>query len=123
MMTTERSKRKRGAQPGNTNSFRHGFYSRRFHQLELDDLVNQPNAGLEDEITLLRVTLRRAFEFANDQVQDAETWGRMLATMATAAGRLAYLLRTQKDLTGETDDITDILTRALEGINVQPGQG
>jgi hypothetical protein len=32
------SKRPRGAQPGNSNAVKHGFYSRKFHPQELNDL-------------------------------------------------------------------------------------
>ena len=34
-------KRPRGAQPGNTNALKHGFYSQRFSQLELTEDINQ----------------------------------------------------------------------------------
>ena len=33
-------KRPRGAQPGNTNALKHGFYAQRFSQLELANDVN-----------------------------------------------------------------------------------
>jgi len=54
-------KRGRGAQPGNLNALRHGFYSRYFRSIELADL-DQLSAGLESEIAMLRVQTRRFLE-------------------------------------------------------------
>jgi len=119
-MNSNPPNRKSGAQPGNTNSFRHGFYSRRFRQVELEDLMNAQGGIMEDEVTLLRVSMRRVFEYADEQNTDAETWGRTLHTLAAAASRLAYMLRTQRELSAEKFDMLDILSQALDGINVQP---
>ena len=47
--------RKRGGQPGNTNSLKHGYYSTRFSLADLTDLENHSFSGLHDEITMLRV--------------------------------------------------------------------
>ena len=33
-----KNKRKQGAQPGNLNAFRHGFYSKLFQPLDAEDL-------------------------------------------------------------------------------------
>jgi len=99
---------------------RHGFYSRRFRLVELEDLINGQNRLLEDEVTLLRVTMRRVFEYADEHNTDAETWGKTLHTLATAASRLAYMLRTQRELAGEEIDMLDVLSTALGMINVQP---
>lgn len=119
-MTSNPYPRKSGAQPGNTNAFRHGFYSRRFRQVELEDLMKAQDGLLEDEVTLLRVSMRRVFEYADEHNADAETWGKTLHTLATAASRLAYMLRTQRELSAEKFDMLDILSQALDGINVQP---
>lgn len=119
-MTSKPIPRKSGAQPGNTNAFRHGFYSRRFRQVELEDLMQARVGLLEDEVTLLRVSMRRVFEYADEHNTDGVTWGRTLHTLATAASRLAYMLRIQRELSDEKFDMLDILSQALEGINVQP---
>ena len=119
-MNSTPSTRRSGAQPGNTNAMRHGFYSRRFRLVELEDLINGQNRLLEDEVTLLRVTMRRVFEYADEHNTDAETWGKTLHTLATAASRLAYMLRTQRELAGEEIDMLDVLSTALGMINVQP---
>jgi len=49
-------KRKSGAQPGNTNALKSGFYSPRFTSIELGDLQTMLKAdGLNNEINLMRV--------------------------------------------------------------------
>jgi hypothetical protein len=71
-MTDNKPKRKRGAQPGNTNALKHGFYSHRFNNLEISDLNTALSDGLTDEIALLRVIIRRVFEYADTDAQDLE---------------------------------------------------
>ena len=61
------TRKKPGAPEGNWNAFKHGFYSKRFRPLELSDLDTALGDGLEDEIALLRVIIRRVFECANDE--------------------------------------------------------
>ena len=89
-------KRKRGAQPNNTNALKHGFYSHRFNNLELTDLDTTLSEGLTDEIALLRVIIRRVFEYADSAAQDLDTWSHALNTLGAASTRLAGLLRTQQ---------------------------
>jgi len=106
--------RKPGGQPGNWNAFKHGFYSRRYKPLELQDLGEVLSSGLSDEIALLRVIIRRVFEFASESdEQGLETWTHALNTLGRASTRLAGLLRTQHTLCGEEEDIVDTLSKAL----------
>ena len=49
-----------GAQPGNTNAMTHGFYSDALDDAELADLARAREIqGLDEEIALLRVKLKR----------------------------------------------------------------
>ena len=109
----EEGKRKRGAQPGNTNALKHGFYSPRFSPLELRDLDTALADGLDDEIALLRVTIRRVFDLATDEGEDSETWFKALSTLGMASTRLAGLLRTQKIIQGDTSSVASALSQAL----------
>ncbi len=96
-------KRKRGGQPGNTNALKGGFYSPRFANLELSDLDTALGDGLADEIALLRVIIRRVFDYANDhESQTLETWSGSLNTLGAACTRLAGLLRTDQILGGSS---------------------
>ena len=106
-------KRKPGSQPGNTNALKHGFYSQRFRQLELIDLEALLSDGLQDEINLLRVVMRRVFGVASEEEQDADTWFRALASLGLAAGRLANLLRTQHTLRAEGEDLLGVISQAI----------
>jgi len=107
------SQRHRGAQPGNTNALKHGFYSPRFSPLELHDLDSALVDGLDDEIALLRVAIRRVFDLASDEGENSETWFRTLSTLGLASARLAGLLRTQKIIQGDTSSVASALSQAL----------
>ena len=109
----EEERRKQGAQPGNFNALKHGFYSRRFSSLELRDLDTALADGLDDEIALLRVTIRRVFDLATDEGEDSETWFKALSTLGMASTRLAGLLRTQKIIQGDTSSVASALSQAL----------
>jgi hypothetical protein len=106
-------KRKRGGQPGNTNALKHGFYSHRFRNIELSDLDSALSDGLVDEIALLRVIIRRVFEYADTGDQDLDAWTRTLNTLGAASTRLAGLIRTQQVITGNGGDVVDVLSQAI----------
>ncbi len=59
-------KRKRGAQPGNLNAFRHGFYSAAFTQAELHGLDENIKGEFVDEIALARVNAAHLAELLKD---------------------------------------------------------
>ncbi len=111
--TLNKPKRKRGAQPGNTNSLKHGFYSHRFNNLEISDLGTALSDGLTDEIALLRVIIRRVFEYADTDAQDLDTWSAALNTLGAASTRLAGLLRTQQIIAGDSGDVLSVLSQAI----------
>jgi hypothetical protein len=58
--------RKRGAQPGNTNAFRHGFYSPSFTSAEMRSLDSNVKGEFHDEINLARVNANRLAELLKD---------------------------------------------------------
>lgn len=89
--------RKRGAQPGNRNAIKHGFYSDQFKQAEKMSLSLIQQTDLTDEIQLFRVQLRRYFEaetVALDQM-DYETRLQALHIFSLAAECFNRLVRTQ----------------------------
>lgn len=115
--------RKRGGQPGNTNAKRHGFYSASIRAGEIEDLeafVSEAG-GLADEINLIRILMRRVFEYASAEGGDGEplaVWSSALAALGDASTRLAGLLRAQRDLTaGSSNEILDALSAALREVN------
>lgn len=97
-----KSARRSAAMLGNRNALKHGFYARKMIPLELADLDTALGDGLTDEIALLRVIIRRVFDYANDHTdQDLNTWSHSLNTLGAACTRLAGLLRTNQILGGD----------------------
>ncbi len=89
--------RKRGAQPGNRNAFKHGFYSDQFKQAEKMGLGLIRQADLTDEIQFFRVQLRRYLEAETVELDrmDFETRLQALHTFSLAAECFTRLVRTQ----------------------------
>jgi len=117
--------RKRGGQPGNRNALKHGFYSGKYKAIEDSELQTVLNQGLEDEISLLRVVMRRVFEYAGQSEKPAaEVWVSTLSALGVAATRLAGLLKAQKVIGGDGNEIAKTLAQALAEVNreIRPGR-
>ena len=96
-ISTNAMKRRRGAQLGNKNAFRHGFYSDQFKQAERINLSQIQNTDLTNEIEVVRVQILRYLEaetLAANQI-DYETRLQALRTVSLAAESLTRLIRTQ----------------------------
>jgi len=95
------AKRKRGGQPGNTNAFKHGFYTKNFSLAERRGLQAANGVVLGDEIALLRVLIRRFAEQiqSSQDVAPSES-AQYLAVIGEAMLRLGSLLRTDHMLGG-----------------------
>jgi hypothetical protein len=114
--SNSRPKRSRGAQPGNQNALKHGFYSEGFKQGELEDLEACMATGLEDEITMLRVITRRVMLLANG-VENLDEAIHALNALGTASVKLAALLRVHKMLGGnEESRVYEALSEALSTV-------
>jgi hypothetical protein len=109
------TKRKGGGQPNKTNALKAGYYSRRFHPLELSDLETGLRQGVEDEIYMMKVQTRRLFDMADGEEGKGELI-ETLNTLGAASTRLAGLVRTQQALQSRTVDIASILSQALEEV-------
>jgi hypothetical protein len=107
------------AQPPPTG--RRGFYSQRFRSAELRDLEDQPG-GLQEEIQLLRIIMRRALEETEESTDlKLQDWIRLLNAISGAAARLTTLIKTQRELSpGESDEITAALWQALDELGYGP---
>jgi hypothetical protein len=95
-------RRKRGAQPGNKNALKHGFYARHFYLRELSSLKQIRN-GLEDEIDTLRLAIQRMVMLATAEESSASDWQKTLQSLGLASHRLARLVKTHQQLTGGED--------------------
>ncbi len=108
--------KRRGGQPGNVNAVKHGFYSRRFRELEAEDLDAALQNGLGDEIDMMRVVIRRVFDYASEEAGTLDSWTGALSALGAASTRLAGLLRTQKILGGSESDTVNALSLALSEV-------
>ena len=117
------SARKRGGQPGNLNAIKHGFYSRRFSDLERLDLDALLQDGLDSEIAMLRVATRRVFDLSQG-VEDLDTASGLLGVLSMASARLASLLRVQALLGDKQSDqtlsaISQALTEVMQEMKLK----
>jgi hypothetical protein len=114
--TPPKRRRRRGAQPGNRNAIKHGFYAVKFKTVEISDLETAAQVGLEDEIGLLRVVIRRTLEMAGD-VEELDEMIDVLGALGVAATRLAGLLRTQHLISGTKDSgLSATISQALADV-------
>lgn len=94
MENSERpDKRRKGAQPGNSNAIKKGFYSRYFKKRDITDLQKHDFEGLKDEIDLFRVQIRRISEMSSgiNNLHDALDY---LNCLSNAIDSLTRLVRT-----------------------------
>lgn len=103
-----RQRRRPGAQPGNSNALKHGFYSPAFSdslRTALREAAELQSSDLEAELAAARVTLRRLLEASPDNV-DAVT--RLLSTI-TQLARAHYAMNSS-----EASDLERAMTDELE---------
>ncbi|MDY6867080.1 MAG: hypothetical protein SVT56_04125 [Chloroflexota bacterium] len=116
--TKANGRRKRGGQPGNTNALKHGFYTKNFSLAERRGLEATKEIVLADEITLLRVLIRRFSDqiLASRGVPLTES-AQHLAVIGEAMLRLASLLRTNHMLGGtKSSDLSELLSLGIAEI-------
>ena len=108
-------KRKRGAQPGNTNALKHGFYSRHFSKNDLSDLEINATKGVQDEITMLRVFIRYVLQLSTgaQTLPEALACLRAISLSVTALSRL---IKVQHVVFGSTSELDEALHLALQDI-------
>jgi uncharacterized protein YjcR len=105
-------KRTRGGQPGNKNALSHGFYSRKFKTAELKDLDTIEEAGgIEDEIKLLRIFMRRVSDQAST-FTNLDQGMQFLRAISIATYTLSRLIKLHRSLGGHSID--DILSRSMD---------
>ena len=109
------NKRRAGAPAGNTNALQHGFYPRQLRSKDLADLDNCQSSGLTDEITMLRVMIRRVVEMGKgvDNLYDGLNLMRGLCFATTS---LTRLIKTQHLLNSPADEVSLAIRQALEEV-------
>jgi len=113
-MSLEES-RKRGAQLGNQNARKHGFYSRVLDEAEqLDFELATGIEGIDDEIALLRVKIKSLLERDPDNLK--------LIMQATNA--LARLLRTRYNISkNDKKGLKEAIANVLRDVAIPLGVG
>ena len=111
-------KRRRGAQPGNLNALKHGFYARGFPPAELSDLDQLASSGLQDEIAMLRLIIRHAVQLAA-KVDSLDQLLRLLSTIGHATATLGRLVKIQQTLTGGRTSLDHDLEQVLQELNAE----
>jgi len=114
------TKRSRGAQPGNTNAVKHGFYSRQFRPQEISDLDSILMGNLDDEINMFRIVMRRVFDLAHEKKVSKEEelnhWIGAMECLGRASIREGNLLKTQHMLGGTGEQMIEVIKAALTNI-------
>ncbi len=108
--------RSRGAQPGNTNALKHGFYSPRFNGGEIQSLtLFKEHIDVVSEIKMLRVAVDRVISRLGEHCDIRECVA-LLNVLTRAAGRIGHLIRLQKFIYGDQNSISALLYAALEDV-------
>jgi len=89
--------RRRGAQPGNNNAYKHGFYSGSFMQLENELLSLHESERFEDESNLMRVLIKRTTDkLAETNDLSLEDYLSALCTISFAMAVLERINRSNR---------------------------
>ncbi|MCI0520531.1 MAG: hypothetical protein L0Z70_09785 [Chloroflexi bacterium] len=109
------AKRRRGAQPGNTNAVSHGFYSRRLKKRDTAGVDDITITDLSAEIALFRIQIRRVVELSqgNDEPIFALA---MLRALSIASHSLARLVTVQNLIHPPGSDMSNALTEAMNEV-------
>jgi len=93
---------KRGGQPHNTNALKHGIYSQRLAALAPAELTGFSTDHTTDEIQVIRVMIARHLKMRKEHPpQSSEETLTDLRVISFAVGRLASLMRLQRNLPAE----------------------
>jgi len=126
-MTTS-IRRKRGGQPGNTNSLnhgapagnnnaiRHGFYSSAFTRPDQEHLENSVQGELNDEEECLRLLAYRVVASMSEADMDHDRYVLALRIICLAFGRIESIHRSRKFIY----DKNTTLEKALEELKYLP---
>lgn len=113
-------KPRRGAQPGNLNALKHGFYSRQFQSGELLDLERVRGGDLQDEIDMLRVVMLRTL-LLSQEYEEPEVMMKTLGALGLAAVRIIRLMKAQKSLAEGSRDVAQAISQALAEVVEEMG--
>jgi len=120
--TPPTDRRASGAQPGNRNALKHGFYSRLLLPDEKKSLNGDSLGQLNDEITMLRALLYRTVKsFRENPPTSFMEHVRALRAVTLAINCLQGTIRAQKDVYNEGGHTMDeLMDKALQELSRLP---
>ena len=113
--------RRRGAPLGNRNAAKYGFYINPSQKKDLKDHEAHEFTGLNDEIAMLRVHIRRIVRAAAE-IDDFYAQLDLLRVLCLSTDALTRLIRTQLLLSGsQENEVTRAFNQALEDVTKELG--
>lgn len=123
--------KKPGAQKGNKNAEKHGFYSKNFTADENKRLTTSDRYSLDDEIDLLRVCIDRLHaELSFDEIERTDAQGNttrdshylaQLNTLSVMSQSISTLVRTHYLTRGKGGAVETGIMEALEELRIEMG--
>jgi hypothetical protein len=101
------SKKKSGAQPGNINAYKHGFYARGFSPSEKKMLRVDGSEQLRHEETLLRILILRTWRSMR-AVRSSIAWQEYLYTLRSIGYAIFVIAKLQRARRRFFGDLTDL---------------
>lgn len=113
--------KKPGAQPGNKNAEKHGFYSKHFSKDESIRLADTDRMSIEGEIDLIRVYIDRLASIvsAKDKLSDDDL--KALNTLSLMTQSISTMIRTHYLTRGKGGVIESTIMEALEELRLEMG--
>ena len=112
--------RRRGAQLGNSNALKHGFYTHRFKQRDLSGVVDTSLKDLAEEIALIRVFTRKLVETVDPSANFYQLAG-ILRAICLASSALTRIIKAQAFLVNEPTNFYAEIDEALRQARVEMG--
>ena len=110
--------RRKGAQPGNNNAIKDGFYSRYYKRRDITDLQKHDFEGLKDEIELFRVQIRRISEMSAD-IKNLHEALDFLNCFSHAFQSLSRLVRTNYFVFNDQDDFKSDIMKGIDAARLE----
>ena len=107
-----------GAPLGNSNAFKHGFYTRRIKKRDLSGVASTDLKSLVDEIALIRVFTRRLAESCTPSADLYELAG-ILRILCLASTTITRILRVHYILTGSENDLDRDIEEAIRQVHAE----
>ncbi len=111
-----------GGKAGNSNALKHGFYSSAMTSEELRVLEeSELKMSLDDELALMRLSLRRLLKYARDEDLTAENYFTVMKLLFTGARAVVYCEKNRGghdpiDWDATLDRVGEVLDWDLSGV-------